>query len=156
MSLTLDTTHSSLEFSVRHMGLATVKGQFKDFSVDAEVADEGTPRSVRVVIDAASIDTGSADRDAHLRSADFFAVDKNPQIVFESTQFNEDGPDYLVIGSPAMNGVTQPVTFPAQGSGPAKDPWGDDRFAAELGGQLHPRDVGLTSKPVLEAGSALA
>lgn len=155
MSLKLDTTHSSLEFSVRHMGLATVKGQFKDFSVDAEVADEGTPRSVRVVIDAASIDTGSADRDAHLRSADFFAVDKNPQIVFESTQFNEDGPDYLVTGSLTMNGVTKPVTFRAQVSGPVKDPWGNDRFAAELEGQLDRRDFGLTWNQVLEAGALL-
>ncbi len=155
MSLNLDTTHSSLEFSVRHMGLATVKGRFKEFSVDAEVADDGTPRQVRVEIDAASIDTGSGDRDAHLRSADFFDVEKHPQIVFESTQFREDGPDYLVDGSLTMNGVTKPTTFRAQISGPVKDPWGNDRFAAELEGKLDRREFGLTWNQVLEAGSLL-
>lgn len=155
MSLNLDTTHSSLEFSVRHMGLATVKGRFKEFAVDAEVADDGTPRQVRVEIDAASIDTGSGDRDAHLRSADFFDVEKHPKIVFVSTQFREDGPDYLVDGSLTMNGVTKPTTFRAQISGPVKDPWGNDRFAAELEGKLDRREFGLTWNQVLEAGSLL-
>lgn len=155
MSLNLDTTHSSLEFSVRHMGLATVKGRFKEFSVDADVAEDGTPRHVRVVIDTASIDTGTPDRDAHLRSADFFDAEKHPEIVFESTSFREDGPDYLVDGTLTMNGVTKPVTFRAEISGPVKDPWGNDRFAAELEGRLDRREFGLTWNQVLEAGSLL-
>src|SRR5690606_20004799 len=155
MSLNLDTTHSNLEFSVRHMGLCTVKGRFNEFAVDAEVAEDGTPRKVRVEIDTASIDTGTADRDAHLRSADFFDVEKHPKIVFESTSFREDGPDYLVDGTLTMNGVTKPATFRAEISGPVKDPWGNDRFAAELEGRLDRREFGLTWNQVLEAGSLL-
>ncbi len=155
MSLKLDTTHSNLEFSVRHMGLATVKGRFAEFEVDADVADDGTPRSVRVVIDAASIDTGTPDRDAHLRSADFFDVEKNPQIVFEAEEFVEDGPDYLVNGTLTMHGVTKPAKFRAEVTGPVKDPWGNERFAAELEGKLDRRDFGLTWNQVLEAGSLL-
>ncbi len=155
MSLNMDTTHSNLEFSVRHMGLATVKGRFKEFAVDAQVDEDGTPKSVRVTIDASSIDTGAPDRDGHLRSPDFFDVERHPEIVFEATSFREDGPDYLVDGELTMNGVTKPVTFRAEISGPVKDPWGNDRFAAELDGRLDRREFGLTWNQVLEAGSLL-
>ena len=155
MSLKLDTTHSSLEFSVRHMGLATVKGRFGKFDVSAEVNDRGEPVAARVTIDASSIDTGVADRDAHLRSPDFFDVATYPEIVFEATSFRREGDEYVVEGQLTMHGVTQPVTLRGEINGPVKDPWGNDRFAADLQGKVARTAYGLKWNQVLEAGSLL-
>src|SRR5690554_7203201 len=116
MSLNLDTIHSSIEFSVRHMGLATVRGRFEDFTVDAEVNEQGEPTRVKAVIDAASINTGTADRDAHLRSADFFDVENYPSITFESTAIERRGDKYVIEGDHTMRGVTKPASFEAERS----------------------------------------
>ena len=155
MSLNLDTTHSSVEFSVRHMGLATVRGRFEDFTVDAEVNEQGEPTRVKAVIDAASINTGTADRDAHLRSADFFDVENYPSITFESTSIERRGDKYVIEGDLTMRGVTKPASFEAEVSDFVKDPWGNPRLAAEATGKINRTDWGLTWNQVLEAGSLL-
>lgn len=155
MSLNLDTTHSSVEFSVRHMGLATVRGRFEDFTVDAEVNEQGEPTRVKAVIDAASINTGTADRDAHLRSADFFDVENYPSITFESTAIERRGDKYVIEGDLTMRGVTKPASFEAEVSDFVKDPWGNPRLAAEATGKINRTDWGLTWNQVLEAGSLL-
>ncbi len=155
MSLKLDTAHSSLEFSVRHMGLASAKGRFKRFDVAAEVAPDGTPTSARVVVDVASIDTGAPDRDAHLRSADFFDAENHPEIAFEATSFRREGEEYVVDGRLTMRGVTKPVTLRGHIAGPIKDPWGNERFAADLEGKVNRTEFGLKWNQVLEAGALL-
>lgn len=155
MSLNLDTTHSSVEFSVRHMGLATVRGRFEDFTVDAEVNEQGEPTRVKAVIDAASINTGTADRDAHLRSADFFDVENYPSITFESTAIERRGDKYVIEGDLTMRGVTKPASFEAEVSDFVKDPWGNPRLAAEATGKINRTDWGLKWNQVLEAGSLL-
>jgi len=155
MSLKLDTTHSSIEFAVRHMGLATVKGRFHKFDVTAEVNENGEPVSTKVVVDASSIDTGVADRDNHLRSPDFFDVANHPHIVFEATSFRREGDEYVVDGQLTMRGVTHPVTLRGEIAGPIKDPWGNERFAADLQGKVDRTKWGLKWNQVLEAGGLL-
>ncbi len=155
MSLKIDTTHSSLEFSVRHMGLATVKGRFREFDVVASVAADGTPTAAKAVVSTASIDTGVADRDAHLRSADFFDAEAHPEIVFEATSFRDDGDEHVVEGQLTMHGVTRPVTLRGEVSGPVTDPWGNERYAADLRAKIDRTAFGLKWNQVLEAGSLL-
>ncbi len=155
MSLKLDKSHSSLEFSVRHMGLATVRGRFRGFEVDADVNERGEPVAVKVTVDAASIDTGVADRDGHLRSPDFLDVANHPEIVFEARSFGRDGDAHVVEGELTIRGVTRPVTLRGEINGPIRDPWGNERFAADLEGRLDRRDFGLTWNKVLEAGALL-
>lgn len=155
MSLNLDTTHSSVEFSVRHMGLATVRGRFEKFTVDATANEQGAPTRISAVIDAASINTGTADRDAHLRSADFFDVENHPNITFDSTNIQRSGDKYVIEGDLTIRGVTKPATFQADVTDFVSDPWGNPRVAAEATGKINRTDWGLTWNQVLEAGSLL-
>ncbi len=155
MSLNLDTTHSSVEFSVRHMGLATVRGRFEKFSVDAEANEQGEPTRVSAVIDAASINTGTADRDGHLRSADFFDVENHPKITFESSNIERRGDKYVIEGDLTIRGVTKPASFEADVTEFVTDPWGNPRLLAEATGKIKRTDWGLTWNQVLEAGSLL-
>ena len=155
MSLNLDTTHSSVEFSVRHMGLATVRGRFEEFTVEAEADEQGVPTRVVAEIDAASINTGTADRDAHLRSADFFDAENHPKIRFESTEITHQGDEYVIEGDLTMRGVTKPATLRAEVSGFVTDPWGNPRLVAEATGKINRTDWGLTWNQILEAGSLL-
>jgi len=155
MSLKLDRSHSSLEFAVRHMGLATVRGRFAEFDVAAEVNERGEPVAATVTVDAASLDTGVADRDNHLRSADFLDVASHPKIVFEATSFRREGEQHVVEGRLTIRGVTRPVTLRGEINGPIKDPWGSERFAADLEGKLDRTDFGLKWNQVLEAGALL-
>src|SRR5690606_15607293 len=151
MSLTLDTTHSSVEFAVRHMGLATVRGRFEKFDVDAEVDAQGAPTRISAVIDAASITTGTEGRDEHLRSADFFDVASHPKITFESRSIQRSGDQYVIEGDLTIRGVSKPVSFQADVSGFVTDPWGNPRVAAEASGKINRTDWGLTWNQVLEA-----
>lgn len=155
LSAQLDHAHSSVEFSVRHMGLATVRGRFEKFSVEAEALADGIPTSVTAVIDAASITTGAEKRDEHLRSADFFDVATYPEIRFESTNIKPSGSGHLIEGNLTMRGVTRPVSFETDFSGLVTDPWGNPRAAAEASGKINRTDFGLTWNQVLEAGALL-
>lgn len=155
MSLKLDGSHSSVEFSVRHMGFATVRGRFTEFDVEAAATEQGAPTSIRATIDAASIDTGNEGRDEHLRSADFFNAALHPKIIFESTEIVEQGDDYLINGELTMNGVTKPMSFTATVSDFVTDPWGNQRLAAEATGKLNRTDWDLRWNQVLEAGALL-
>ncbi|MCB0994359.1 MAG: polyisoprenoid-binding protein [Acidimicrobiales bacterium] len=106
---TADIAHSSVEFTVRHLGLAKVRGRFNSFSTNVVVADDLAASSVHADIDLSSIDTNNADRDAHLRSTDFFGVEANPTMSFRSTAIVGSGDDYTVTGDLSINGVTRPV-----------------------------------------------
>lgn len=156
MSWTLDAAHSHLGFSVRHMMISTVRGQFNKFSGNLELDEQDLTRSRAVAeIEVASIDTGVADRDGHLRSADFFDAAKYPTIRFASRAIARDGDGYRITGDLTMHGVTREVTFDAEVSGPAKDPWGNVRYGVVLTGTIDRKDFGLTWNQALETGGVL-
>jgi polyisoprenoid-binding protein YceI len=154
--LDIDRSHSEVAFQVRHL-LSKVRGRFNDFSGLIEFDQEHPERSrVDVRIQAASIDTAEPDRDKHLRSADFFDVEKYPALAFVSTSVTPRGGNtYDVAGSLTIHGVTRQVVLPASFLGTATDPWGNARsgFEAEL--TLNRKDFGLTWNAALETGGFL-
>jgi polyisoprenoid-binding protein YceI len=152
----IDKTHSEATFQVRHL-ITKVRGNFADFDGTIEF-DEARPEAstVAFTIQAASINTNVADRDAHLRSEDFFAVDKYPTITFRSTAIAPTGKDgFAVTGDLTMRGVTKPVVIPVSFLGQATDPWGNQKVAFEGEVTLNRKDFGLNWNAALEAGGFL-
>jgi polyisoprenoid-binding protein YceI len=154
MSWTIDNSHTTFEFSVRHLGIASVKGTFHRLQGTAEVDEQDLSRSSgRVEIDVASIDTRDERRDAHLRSADFFDVDRFPTATFQTTRVvHLSGDRFQVEGELTLHGVTRPVTLSAELSEFIVDPWGSRRAALIVDGEINRTDFGLTWNQVLEAG----
>ena len=156
MDWKIDTAHSQIEFSVKHMAISTVRGKFRSFDATVQTTERGELTHVDATIDASSIDTNIEQRDAHLRSADFFDVDNHPKITFRSTRIEKrDGSSYRVTGDLAMRGVTRPVTFEVELATQVKDPWGNRRAAAEAHGTINRRDWGLNWNQALERGGVL-
>ncbi len=153
---TLDPTHTRIGFSTRHAMVTTVRGQFSDFAGTAHV-DAANPENSRVelVIQTGSIDTGVADRDAHLRSADFFDADQNKEITFVSTKVERGGDDWVITGDLTIKGVTKPVTVAFEPTGSARDPFGNLRIGFEGGSAINRKDWGLTWNAALETGGVL-
>ncbi|MFO7181526.1 MAG: YceI family protein [Pseudomonadota bacterium] len=153
----LDLAHSAIHFSVRHMVFAKVRGRFGSFrgTLDIDEADL-TRSSVRAEIDAASIDTGVADRDNHLRSADFLDTERFPHITFESKRVEKTGDNrYRVTGNLTIRDVTREVALDVEHGGVAKDPWGNQRTAFTATTSIDRRDFGLKWNQALEAGGVL-
>ena len=154
----IDPAHSLAEFKVKHMMIANVKGHFSKITGvltrdESNVANS----SVEVSIEAASIETRDAQRDAHLKSADFFHVEKHPFLSFKSNGIKQvqDG-ELSVGGDLTIHGVTRKVTFDVQGpTAPAKDPWGNTRIAISGGTKISRKDFGLTWNAALETGGIL-
>lgn len=156
MNWNLDKDHSSVEFAVRHLGFATVRGLFDDFDVVVTTNDNGVPSSVRAEIAVASIRTGAHDRDAHLRSPDFFDADVHPKVSFVSTGVVPLGDRrYRVEGQLTVRGQTHPASLVTEVSDFTTDPWGNQRLAAHTTGKIDRSQWGLTWNQVLEAGSLL-
>jgi polyisoprenoid-binding protein YceI len=154
---TIDQTHTRLGFSTRHAMVTTVRGQFTDFAGTAHI-DTANPADSRVelTIKTASIDTGVADRDAHLRSADFFDADTNTDITFTSTKVErEDDETWLITGDLVIKGVSKPVTIEFESTGSARDPFGNLRVGFEGGTTINRKDWGLTWNATLETGGVL-
>ncbi len=143
----VDVSHSSVAFKVRHMMVSNVKGHFKDFSGTYELTD-GVLKSLNGTVDVKSVDTGIEKRDAHLRGADFFNVEKNPEMTFVMTGLKGS----KVTGNLTLNGITKAVTFEAEISGEVVDPWGNKRSGMSLEGTINRKDFGLTWNKILEAG----
>jgi len=153
---TLDASHTRLGFSARHAMVTTVRGQFKEFEGHAHIdADNPAASSVSVTIQTASIDTGVADRDGHLKSADFFDVEANPEITFVSTEVSRDGDDWTITGDLTVKGVAKPVTIEFESTGSARDPFGNLRIGFEGGTAISRKDWGLTWNAALETGGVL-
>lgn len=153
----IDSTHSSIDFSVKHMMIANVKGSFHKFEAKVEADPEDlTTASIEFDIDVNSIDTRNSDRDAHLRSADFFETDKYPSIRFVSKSIAAKGDgDYAVTGDVTIRGITRSETFEVTFEGVGKDPWGNEKAGFSAKGKLKRSDYGLTYNAVLEAGGVL-
>ena len=153
MRWNIDPTHTSIEFSVKHLGIATVKGRFRKFEAVAEAGPDGELKRVEATIDAASIDTGVDQRDDHLRSADFFDAAQYPQIRFVSTGITQNAAgESVVAGDLAIRGVTRPVSFTLEQGSAIKDPWGNQRIASTAAGKLSRKQWGLTWNQILELG----
>jgi polyisoprenoid-binding protein YceI len=153
---TIDPTHSSIDFVVRHLMAAKVRGGFTSFSGAVTVGETIESSSVEVEIDVASIDTGVEDRDNHLRSADFFDVDSNPTARFISTAVNaKGGEDYTVTGDLTIAGVTKSVDLDMEFAGKVVDPWGNNRLVFSASTDINREDFGLTWNQALETGGVL-
>jgi polyisoprenoid-binding protein YceI len=153
---TLDAAHSRLGFSARHAMVTTVRGAFKDFEGTAHV-DTATPANskVELTIKTDSIDTGVEDRNAHLRSADFFEIEEHPEITFSSTDVSRDGDDWTITGDLTIKGTTKPITIEFESTGSARDPFGNLRIGFEGHTTLSRKDWGLTWNAALETGGFL-
>jgi polyisoprenoid-binding protein YceI len=154
----IDPVHSVAEFKVRHMMISNVKGQFTGISGVLNLnEDDVTKSSVEATIDAASINTRDAQRDGHLKSADFFDVEKFPALAFKSTHVARTADGELTIdGELSIHGVTRKVTFAVEGpSAPAKDPWGNTRIGLSATTKINRKDFGLVWNSSLETGGVL-
>lgn len=156
----IDPAHTTIEFAVKHMMFTTVRGRFKSFTGTIRVDERDPNRSnVEVDIDASSIDTGVADRDVHLRSADFLDVGNHPRMTFRSTRVegahSRNGDRFTVTGDLQIRGTSMPVTLDATLEGIGKDPWGKERagFAAKT--EIDRREWGLRWNQALETGGIL-
>jgi polyisoprenoid-binding protein YceI len=152
----IDKTHSEAAFQVRHL-ISQVRGRFADFEGTIDFDEESPARSkVQVTIQAASIDTNTPDRDAHLRSDDFFAVEKYPTLTFVSTRVTPKGRGaFEVAGNLTMRGVTKALAIPVSYLGKATDPWGNEKVAFEAEVTLNRKDFGLNWNAAIEAGGFL-
>jgi polyisoprenoid-binding protein YceI len=153
----IDAAHSAISFSVRHMVVAKVRGRFIKFSgtlaLDAAALESST---AEVTIDASSIDTGTAQRDAHLRSGDFFDVERFAEIRFRSTRIERvSGDRYRVAGDLTIRDVTREVALDVEYAGRGTDPWGNERIAFAAKTTIDRKDFGLTWNQALEAGGVL-
>ncbi len=151
-----DKAHSEVTFQVRHL-LSRVRGRFSDFAgtIEYDQADP-TRSSVEVVIQAASIDTNDAQRDAHLRSGDFFLAEEHLTLTFKSSRIARTGTDtFDVAGDLTIRGVTRPVTLKTTFLGAAKDPWGNEKIGFEGDVTLNRKDYGLLWNAALETGGFL-
>ncbi|MFI9150744.1 YceI family protein [Streptomyces sp. NPDC053367] len=153
---TVDPAHSTVGAVARHLGISSVRGRFTDFTASIEVApDDVTESRVEAVIRAASIDTGNAMRDTHLRSADFLDVENHPEITYRSTGLSPAGPDrWTVHGELSLHGVVRPVDLDLAHLGTGADPWGGTRAAFRATAELHRDDFALRYNQILQAGIA--
>ena len=159
-SWNIDTVHSGINFSVRHMVVSKVRGRFAKFSGTLALDDGDLGRSsVEVAIDAASIDTGTPQRDAHLKSPDFLDAERFPELRFKSTRVEKVGQAgddrYRVVGNLTIRDVTREVALDVEYGGRAKDPWGNERAGFIAKTSIDRREFGLQWNQVLEAGGVL-
>jgi len=153
----IDSSHSSVHFSVRHLVIAKVRGSFARWSGSVQVPNgDFSKATVAVTIDASSVDTGVADRDGHLKSPDFFDVAQYPEVRFVGKHVQpRSGNEIDVVGDLTIKGTTREVVLRVEQHGQAKDPWGNLRAAFTAKTSIDRKDFGLTWNQVLEAGGVM-
>jgi polyisoprenoid-binding protein YceI len=153
----LDPAHSNIDFSIRHMMIAKVKGSFESYSAEIEADPEDlTSASISISIDVTSVNTRAADRDNHLRSADFFDVENFPKMTFVSKNIVKTGVnEYEVTGDMTIRDVTRTETISVTYEGSGKDPWGNVKAGFSGSGSLKRSEYGLTWNAALETGGVL-
>jgi len=156
MAWNIDQSHSDLGFAVKHMMISTVRGKFTRYSADVQL-DPANLAAAKVTaeIETASVDTGEEKRDGHLRSPDFFDVEKYPKMIFTSMKVTRSGDDLEVSGSLKIKDQEHPLTLKGEVTGPSKDPWGNQRVGFSLSGELEREKWGLGWNQALEAGGVL-
>lgn len=153
----IDPTHSSIGFKVKHMMFTNISGKFTQYSANVvTTGDDFSSAQINFTADVASVDTQNEDRDNHLRSADFFDAGQFPQITFKSSSFSTkaDG-TYELSGDLTIKGETKFVTLPAEFSGLMTDPWGNTKAALIVNGSINRKDWGLVWNAALETGGVL-
>lgn len=149
----IDPTHSEVQFKVKHLVISTVTGTFKVFDGSLETENEDfSDAAVDFSLDINSIDTNQADRDNHLKSADFFDAEKYPLICFKSTSFTKSGDDYKLNGDLTIKDVTKSVTLDVEFGGTATDFYNNEKAGFEVTGKINRKDYGLTWDGITEAG----
>ncbi|GAA1688289.1 YceI family protein [Microcella alkalica] len=151
----VDPTHTVIGFSVRHLAISKVRGTFETFDATVHAAQNPLDSTLEVSVDVASINTNNADRDAHLRTNDFFAPEQFPTMTFRSTGIRAEGEAVLLDGELTLRGVTKPVTITGEFGGIAKDPWGNLKAAASGSTAINRHDFGVSWNAPLEAGGFL-
>lgn len=152
---TIDPTHSEVGFKVKHMMFTNVKGLFNDYSADIDFNDDLKEANLQFEAKINSIFTNNADRDNHLKSADFFDAEQYPTLNFKSTNIQGNGNEYEITGDLTIKGITKPVTLNAEFSGLMTDPWGNTKVGLNLDGKINRKDFGLTYNAALETGGVL-
>jgi polyisoprenoid-binding protein YceI len=151
----VDPTHTTMAFVARHMMLSKVRGTFGEFTADVNIGDDPLQSSVTAEVQMASIDTGNPDRDGHLRTNDFFAIDEFPTMTLRSTGVEPDGDDYVLHTELTVRGVTRPVDFALEFGGIGQDPWGNTRAGFEASATINRKDFGIEWNTALETGGVL-
>ena len=152
----IDTSHSAAAFSVKHLVVAKTRGRFTDVTGEIKIADDPLASSVTVSIEAASITTGDANRDGHLRSEDFLDVKKFPTLTYASTSVRHTKGDHFAVdGDLTIAGVTRPVTLDVEYAGVVTDPWGGTRAVFNASAKINREEFGLTYNQALETGGVL-
>jgi polyisoprenoid-binding protein YceI len=151
----IDPSHSDLRITARHLMVAKVRGTFEDFSGTIVVAENPLDSSVVFEAKAASITTGTPDRDNHLRSPDFLDSEQHPLVTFESTSLTHDDGEWKLTGDLTIRGVAKPVTFDLTFEGEGTDPYGNTKAAFTASGEVDRRDWGLVWNVPLEGGGVL-
>ena len=153
---TLDAAHSQASFSVRHMMISNVRGDFTGISGTVDFDEKkATNTKIDVAIDVATLDTRDAKRDGHLKSPDFFDVAKHPKMTFKSKKIRKSGKNYKVAGDLTIHGVTKPVTLLTTISKPTKSPWGQTVVGVQATTTINRKDFGLTWNKALETGGVV-
>ncbi|WP_256011297.1 YceI family protein [Desertivirga xinjiangensis] len=152
----IDPTHSEIQFKVKHLVISTVTGNFRSFDGKAVSANEDfTDSEIEFTIDVNSIDTNQEQRDAHLKSADFFDAEKYPKMSFKSTSFKKEGSDYKLVGDLTIKDVTKQVELDVEFGGVAGDFYGNTKAGFELSGKISRREFGLVWSGITEAGTVV-
>ncbi len=149
-------SHSRVGFAVKHLGIATVHGEFGEFEGNFTVGEDLASSKIVASVKVASVDTKEDARDEHLRSPEFFDADANPEITFESTKIEAAGDDeFKITGNLTINGVTNEITLDAETDGTETDPWGNERVGLEIKGSLSRGDYGMKFNQALGSGNVL-
>lgn len=154
----IDPTHSEISFRVKHLMITNVKGLFREFSGSAYTSENDFfPSGIEFSLKTASVDTGVADRDAHLRSADFFEVEKFPVMSFRGTGVvkNDEEGTFTLSGDLTIRDITRPVKLSVEFNGTMKDPWGNQKAGYTITGKIARKEWGLNWNSALEAGGVL-
>ena len=151
----LDPTHSELLFKVKHLMISNVKGEFRKFSAEID-GEDFTKSPIHATIESASVFTNDDNRDGHLKGADFFDVEKFPEISFSSKSFKKiDESNYQLTGSLTLKGISKELTLEVEFGGVNKDPWGNEKAGFTVSGKINRKDWGLTWNAALETGGVL-
>ena len=152
---TIDPTHTRIGFVARHMMVTKVRGSFSEFSAEVEIAEHPFESKLSAEVQMASIDTGSADRDGHLRTNDFFDIEQYPTMQLVATGFEGSGDSYVMHADLTIKGVTKPVAFEIEFDGVGQDPWGVTRAGFTATTTINRKDWGVEWNAPLETGGVL-
>lgn len=160
MSLTkwsFDPTHTEITFKVKHLMITTVTGHFKQYTLEVETDgdDFHTAKKIEFSADINSIETNNEQRNAHLRSADFFNVEQNPKLHFSGTKYEVKGDEAKLHGNLTIGGIKKPMTLDVEFGGLVKDPWGGERAGFTIKGKLSRKEFGMTYNAAMEAGGVV-